>query len=134
MSREQTAAAPPNLPWAAKRERILRPQCTLRPNFYFHAKVSNRQAAGVADGRFIFFDVKEDLLYHHFRSTPHFRSRLELPLQSASRPEDRVRTAIRHTWNAGRDALSPSSPHVDFAQPNSELFLAEEVAEYSPSF
>jgi TetR/AcrR family fatty acid metabolism transcriptional regulator len=91
-----------------KRERILRAAVDVfAQNGYFNAKVSEiAKAAGVADGTiYLYFDGKEDLLITIFREhTRSYLQSLERDLSTISRPEDRMRVAIRHHLETlGRD-------------------------------
>ena len=92
----------------SKRERILRAAVDVfARSGYFTAKVSEiAKAAGVADGTiYLYFDGKEDVLVTIFRE--HARSylqSLERQLAHISRPEERIRVAIRHHLETvGRD-------------------------------
>lgn len=102
--RTATAAALPS----NKRERILRAAIdTFAESGYFNAKVSDiAKAAGVADGTiYLYFSGKEDLLVTMFREhARNYLQSLESALQNASRPEERIRIAIRHHLETlGRD-------------------------------
>ncbi|MGZ4778238.1 MAG: TetR/AcrR family transcriptional regulator [Thermoanaerobaculia bacterium] len=104
MSR-RTAAAPAV---SNKRERILRAAIdTFAESGYFNAKVSDvAKAAGVADGTiYLYFSGKEDLLITMFREhARNYLQSLESALQNISRPEERIRLAIRHHLETlGRD-------------------------------
>src|SRR6478752_1839269 len=103
MSRRALAPAPSN-----KRERILRAAIdTFAESGYFNAKVSDvAKAAGVADGTiYLYFAGKEDLLITMFREhARNYLQSLESALQNISRPEERIRLAIRHHLETlGRD-------------------------------
>src|SRR5215213_6531243 len=92
----------------SKRERILRAAVDVfAQNGYFNAKVSEiAKAAGVADGTiYLYFDGKEDLLITIFREhTRNYLQSLERDLSTISRPEERLRIAIRHHLETlGRD-------------------------------
>ncbi|MGZ7079732.1 MAG: TetR/AcrR family transcriptional regulator [Thermoanaerobaculia bacterium] len=91
-----------------KRERILRAAIdTFAESGYFNAKVSDvAKAAGVADGTiYLYFSGKEDLLITMFREhARNYLQSLESALQNISRPEERIRLAIRHHLETlGRD-------------------------------
>jgi len=138
MPRQQTAAAPPETSTGtSKRERILRAAIDVfAQNGYFNAKVSEiAKSAGVADGTiYLYFDGKEDLLITIFREhTRNFLQSLELQLASVSRPEDRVRTAIRHhleTLGRDRSLAVVSQVELRHSLKFMSLFSQEEVAEY----
>src|SRR2546430_1844097 len=113
----------------SKRERILRAAIDIfAQSGYFNAKVSEiARAAGVADGTiYLYFDGKEDLLTSIFRDhTRNYLQSLERDVANVSRPEERIRIAIRHHLDTlGRDPslanglqtqreLVGSSRHVD---------------------
>src|ERR687885_1569551 len=84
----------------SKRQRILRAAVDVfAQNGYFNAKVSDiAKAAGVADGTiYLYFDGKEDLLVNIFREhTRNYLQSLERELSTISRPDERLRVAIRH--------------------------------------
>jgi len=93
---------------ASKRERILRAAIDVfAQSGYFNAKVSEiAKAAGVADGTiYLYFNGKEDLLVTIFREhTRNYLQSLERELAAISRPEERMRVAIRHHLETlGRD-------------------------------
>src|SRR5881409_4374170 len=87
-------------PTASKRHRILRAATDVfAQSGYFNAKVSEiARAAGVADGTiYLYFDGKEDLLTSIFRDhTRNYLQSLERDVANVSRPEERIRIAIRH--------------------------------------
>lgn len=138
MPRQQAAADPPEtVRGTTKRERILRAAIDVfAQNGYFNAKVSEiAKSAGVADGTiYLYFDGKEDLLITIFREhTRNFLQSLELQLTSVSRPEDRVRTAIRHhleTLGRDRSLAVVSQVELRHSLKFMSLFSQEEVAEY----
>src|SRR6478609_5773208 len=106
----QTTTTPPETAFrgTTKRERILRAAVDVfAQSGYFNAKVSEiAKAAGVADGTiYLYFDGKEDLLVTIFREhTRNYLQSLERDLSTISRPEDRMRVAIRHHLQTlGRD-------------------------------
>lgn len=120
-----------------KRERILRAAVDVfAQNGYFNAKVAEiAKSAGVADGTiYLYFDGKEDLLITIFREhTRNFLQSLELQLTSVSRPEDRIRTAIRHhleTLGRDRSLAVVSQVELRHSLKFMSLFSHEEVAEY----
>ena len=91
-----------------KRDRILRAAIDVfAQSGYFNAKVSDvARAAGVADGTiYLYFDGKEDLLTNIFRDhTRNYLLELERRVAHVSRPEERIRIAIRHHLEAlGKD-------------------------------
>ena len=91
-----------------KRERILRAaKDVFAQSGYFNARVSEiAKAAGVADGTiYLYFDGKEDLLVTIFREhTRNYLESLERDLATISRPDERMRVAIRHHLETlGRD-------------------------------
>src|ERR1700674_2524022 len=103
MARQAEAVQP-----QTKRERILRAATDVfAQNGYFNAKVSDvAKSAGVADGTiYLYFDGKEDILITIFREhTRNYLQSLERDLSTISRPEDRLRVAIRHHMETlGRD-------------------------------
>src|SRR5437763_5776635 len=89
----------------SKRERILRAAVDVfARSGYFNAKVSEiAKAAGVADGTiYLYFDGKEDVLVTIFREqTRSYLQSLERQLADVSRPEERIRIAIRHHLETG---------------------------------
>ena len=99
---------PPIFQGTSKRERILRAAIDVfARSGYFNAKVSEiAKAAGVADGTiYLYFDGKEDVLVTIFREhTRNYLQSLEQQLAEVSRPEERIRIAIRHHLEAvGKD-------------------------------
>src|SRR5213078_5062357 len=103
-----TLATPETGRGTSKRERILRAAIDVfARSGYFNAKVSEiAKAAGVADGTiYLYFDGKEDVLVTIFREqTRSYLQSLERQLADVSRPEERIRIAIRHHLETvGRD-------------------------------
>jgi TetR/AcrR family fatty acid metabolism transcriptional regulator len=102
-------AQPPTLGQGlTKRDRILRAAIdTFAESGYFNAKVSDiARAAGVADGTiYLYFEGKEHLLITMFREhARNYLKSLESELAEVSRPEERIRLAIRHHLETlGRD-------------------------------
>jgi len=130
----QTASQPVQ---RSKRERILRAAVDVfAQNGYFNAKVAEiAKAAGVADGTiYLYFDGKEDLLVTIFRE--HARSyllSLDRELATISRPEDRIRIAIRHHLEAlGRDRALAVVTQVELRHSLKfmSLLSQQEVADY----
>src|SRR6202171_2844902 len=108
MVRQQVTPPETAFRGTSKRERILRAATDVfARNGYFNAKVSEiAKAAGVADGTiYLYFEGKEDLLVTIFREhTRNYLQSLESALQNISRPEERIRLAIRHHLETlGRD-------------------------------
>src|SRR5512142_2783530 len=139
MPRNTTPSAPPDTVFrgTTKRERILRAAVDVfAQNGYFNAKVSEiAKAAGVADGTiYLYFDGKEDLLVTIFRE--HARSylqSLEREIATISRPEDRIRIAIRHHLRAlGRDRALAVVTQVELRHSLKfmSLLSQQEVADY----
>lgn len=138
MARQQ---APPPTETAfrgtTKRERILRAAVDVfAQNGYFNAKVSEiAKAAGVADGTiYLYFDGKEDLLVTIFREhTRGYLQSLERDLSTISRPEDRMRVAIRHHLETlGRDRALAIVSQVELRHSLKfmSLLSQQEVADY----
>lgn len=136
----RTPVAPP-APQAfrgtSKRERILRAAVDVfARNGYFNAKVAEiAKSAGVADGTiYLYFDGKEDLLITIFREhTRNYLQSLDRELASVSRPEDRIRTAIRHHLETlGRDRALAVVSQVELRHSLKfmSLFSQQEVADY----
>jgi TetR/AcrR family fatty acid metabolism transcriptional regulator len=120
-----------------KRERILRAAVDVfAQNGYFNAKVSEiAKAAGVADGTiYLYFDGKEDLLITIFREhTRSYLQSLERDLSTISRPEDRMRVAIRHHLETlGRDRALAIVSQVELRHSLKfmSLLSQQEVADY----
>lgn len=120
-----------------KRERILRAAVDVfAQNGYFNAKVSEiAKAAGVADGTiYLYFDGKEDLLVTIFREhTRSYLQSLERDLSTISRPEDRMRVAIRHHMETlGRDRALAIVSQVELRHSLKfmSLLSQQEVADY----
>ena len=91
-----------------KRERILDAAVRVfaKKGLYATRVSEVAKAAGVADGTiYLYFDGKEDLLITIFREhTRNYLQSLERDLSTISRPEDRMRVAIRHHLETlGRD-------------------------------
>jgi TetR/AcrR family fatty acid metabolism transcriptional regulator len=109
MPRQSAASSTAEIPNPnTKRERILRAAIDVfAQSGYFNAKVSDvARAAGVADGTiYLYFDSKEDLLTNIFRDhTRNYLQELERRVTNVSRPEERIRIAIRHHLEAlGKD-------------------------------
>lgn len=120
-----------------KRERILRAAVDVfAQNGYFNAKVSEiAKSAGVADGTiYLYFDGKEDLLITIFREhTRNYLQSLERDLSTISRPEDRMRVAIRHHMETlGRDRALAIVSQVELRHSLKfmSLLSQQEVADY----
>jgi TetR/AcrR family fatty acid metabolism transcriptional regulator len=120
-----------------KRERILRAAVDVfAQNGYFNAKVSDiAKSAGVADGTiYLYFDGKEDLLITIFREhTRNYLQSLERDLSTISRPEDRLRIAIRHHMETlGRDRALAIVSQVELRHSLKfmSLLSQQEVADY----
>ncbi|HUP48801.1 MAG TPA: TetR/AcrR family transcriptional regulator [Thermoanaerobaculia bacterium] len=120
-----------------KRDRILRAAVEVfARSGYFNARVSDvAKAAGVADGTiYLYFDGKEDLLVTIFREhTRSYLQSLRAGLAGVSRPEDRVRSAIRHHLETlGRDRALAIVCQVELRHSLKfmSLFSQEEVADY----
>jgi len=105
-------------------------------NGYFNAKVSEiAKSAGVADGTiYLYFDGKEDLLITIFREhTRNYLQSLERDLSTISRPEDRIRVAIRHhleTLGHDRALAVVSQVELRHSLKFMSLFSQQEVADY----
>jgi TetR/AcrR family fatty acid metabolism transcriptional regulator len=134
---QQPAAQPTAFQGTSKRERILRAAVDVfARNGYFNAKVSEiAKAAGVADGTiYLYFDGKEDLLVTIFREhTRNYLVSLELQLKDISRPEERIRVAIRHHLETlGRDRALAVVSQVELRHSLKfmNLFSQMEVADY----
>jgi TetR/AcrR family transcriptional regulator, fatty acid metabolism regulator protein len=128
---------PPAFRGTSKRERILRAAVDVfARNGYFNAKVAEiAKSAGVADGTiYLYFDGKEDLLITIFREhTRNYLVSLESALVNVPRPEDRIRTAIRHHLESlGRDRALAVVSQVELRHSLKfmSLFSKEEVADY----
>ena len=139
MARPPVVPAPPPAAFrgTTKRERILRAAVDVfARSGYFNAKVAEiAKAAGVADGTiYLYFDGKEDLLINIFReSTRNFLVSLETHLSQVSRPEDRVRAAVRHHLESlGRDRALAVVSQVELRHSLKfmSLFSKEEVTDY----
>ncbi len=138
MARHTTTSAPPEtFRGTSKRERILRAAIDVfAQNGYFNAKVSEiAKAAGVADGTiYLYFDGKEDLLVTIFREhTRNYLQSLERDLSTISRPEDRIRIAIRHHLESlGRDRALAVVSQVELRHSLKfmSLLSQQEVADY----
>ncbi len=138
MARPTPTATPPEaFRGTAKRERILRAAVDVfARSGYFNAKVSEiAKAAGVADGTiYLYFEGKEDLLITIFREhTRGYLHSLEAHLADVTRPEDRVRVAIRHHLETlGRDRALAVVSQVELRHSLKfmSLFSQEEVADY----
>ena len=135
--RTTTPASPETFKGTSKRERILRAAVDVfAQSGYFNAKVSEiAKSAGVADGTiYLYFDGKEDLLITIFREhTRNFLQSLEKQLATVSRPEDRIRTAIRHhleTLGRDRSLAVVSQVELRHSLKFMSLFSQEEVADY----
>jgi len=120
-----------------KRERILRAAIDVfAQSGYFNAKVADiAKAAGVADGTiYLYFAGKEDLLITIFREhTRSYLESLERDLATISRPEDRIRVAIRHHLETlGRDRALAVVSQVELRHSLKfmSLFSQQEVADY----
>jgi TetR/AcrR family fatty acid metabolism transcriptional regulator len=137
MTRNATAAPPETARATTKRERILRAAIDVfAKNGYFNAKVAEiAKAAGVADGTiYLYFDGKEDLLVTIFREhTRNYLQSLERELAHIRRPEERIRTAIRHHLEAlGRDRNLAIVAQVELRHSLKfmSLLSQQEVADY----
>lgn len=137
MTPTPTATQPTAFRGTTKRDRILRAAVDVfAQNGYFNAKVSEiAKTAGVADGTiYLYFDGKEDLLLTIFREhTRSFLLSLQSQLTSVSRPEDRIRAAIRHhldTLGRDRPLAIVSQVELRHSLKFMSLFSHEEVAEY----
>ncbi|HEX9984898.1 MAG TPA: TetR/AcrR family transcriptional regulator [Thermoanaerobaculia bacterium] len=120
-----------------KRERILRAAVDVFAEYgYFTAKVSQiAKKAGVADGTiYLYFDGKEDLLVTIFREhTRNYLQSLEQQLANVSRPEERLRVAIRHHLETlGRDRALAVVSQVELRHSLKfmSLLSQQEVADY----
>jgi TetR/AcrR family fatty acid metabolism transcriptional regulator len=121
----------------SKRQRILRAAVEVfAENGYFNAKVSEiAKSAGVADGTiYLYFDGKEDILITIFREhTRNFLESLQKQMASVSRPEDRIRTTVRHhleTLGRDRSLAVVSQVELRHSLKFMSLFSQEEVADY----
>src|SRR5882724_4977229 len=121
----------------SKRERILRAATDVfAQNGYFNAKVSDiARAASVADGTiYLYFDGKEDLLTSIFREhTRNYLQSLERDVANVSRPEERIRIAIRHHLETlGRDRSLAIVAQVELRHSLKFMTLLsqQEVADY----
>ncbi|HEX9160199.1 MAG TPA: TetR/AcrR family transcriptional regulator [Thermoanaerobaculia bacterium] len=139
MPRQPATTAPPTGAFrgTTKRERILRAAVDVfAQNGYFNAKVSEiAKAAGVADGTiYLYFDGKEDLLITIFREhTRNYLQSLERDLSTISRPEDRMRVAIRHhleTLGRDRPLAIVSQVELRHSLKFMSLLSQQEVADY----
>jgi TetR/AcrR family fatty acid metabolism transcriptional regulator len=139
MPRQSATTTPPETTFrgTSKRERILRAAIDVfAQSGYFNAKVSEiAKAAGVADGTiYLYFDGKEDLLITIFREhTRSYLESLERDLATISRPEDRIRVAIRHHLETlGRDRALAVVSQVELRHSLKfmSLFSQQEVADY----
>ncbi len=138
MARHTTTSAPPEtFRGTSKRERILRAAIDVfAQNGYFNAKVSEiAKAAGVADGTiYLYFDGKEDLLVTIFREhTRNYLQSLERDLSTISRPEDRIRIAIRHhlqSLGSDRSLAVVSQVELRHSLKFMSLLSQQEVADY----
>jgi TetR/AcrR family transcriptional regulator, fatty acid metabolism regulator protein len=139
MPRQQSSPTPTETAFrgTTKRERILRAAVDVfAQNGYFNAKVSEiAKAAGVADGTiYLYFDGKEDLLVTIFREhTRSYLQSLERDLSTISRPDDRMRVAIRHHLQTlGRDRALAIVSQVELRHSLKfmSLLSQEEVADY----
>ena len=135
--RTTTPPTPETFKGTSKRERILRAAVDVfAQSGYFNAKVSEiAKSAGVADGTiYLYFDGKEDLLITIFREhTRNFLQSLQGQLTSVSRPEDRIRTAVRHhleTLGRDRSLAVVSQVELRHSLKFMSLFSQEEVADY----
>ena len=133
-----TSPLPPEIArGTTKRDRILRAAVEVfARSGYFNAKVSEiARAAGVADGTiYLYFDGKEDLLVTIFREhTRTYLESLRAHLAAVSRPEDRLRSAIRHHLETlGRDRALAVVYQVELRHSLKfmSLFSQQEVADY----
>ncbi|HEX7150656.1 MAG TPA: TetR/AcrR family transcriptional regulator [Thermoanaerobaculia bacterium] len=121
----------------SKRERILRAAVDVfAEHGYFNAKVAQiAKTAGVADGTiYLYFDGKEDLLITIFREhTRNYLQSLEQQLANVSRPEERLKTAIRHHLETlGRDRALAVVSQVELRHSLKfmSLLSQQEVADY----
>lgn len=147
MPRQQTSSSTPATPETdaptaftkgnSKRERILRAAVDVfAEHGYFNAKVAQiAKAAGVADGTiYLYFDGKEDLLITIFREhTRHYLHTLEQAMANINRPEDRLRTAVRHHLETlGRDRALAVVSQVELRHSLKflSLFSQQEVRDY----
>jgi TetR/AcrR family fatty acid metabolism transcriptional regulator len=138
MARQSSPTATPETARiTSKRERILRAATDVFAlNGYFNAKVTDiAKAAGVADGTiYLYFDGKEDLLITIFREhTRNYLQSLERDLSAISRPEDRIRVAIRHhleTLGRDRSLAIVSQVELRHSLKFMSLFSQQEVADY----
>lgn len=139
MPRQQPTATSEKIAFhgTTKRERILRAAVDVfAQNGYFNAKVSDvAKSAGVADGTiYLYFDGKEDLLVTIFREhARNYLQSLERDLSTISRPEDRLRVAIRHHMETlGRDRALAIVSQVELRHSLKfmSLLSQQEVADY----
>ncbi|HUP45912.1 MAG TPA: TetR/AcrR family transcriptional regulator [Thermoanaerobaculia bacterium] len=138
MARSPSSTPTENLPrTASKRDRILRAAVDVfARSGYFNAKVSEiAKTAGVADGTiYLYFDGKEDLLITIFREhTRNYLQSLQAQLAAVSRPEDQLRSTIRHHLESlGRDRALAVVYQVELRHSLKfmSLFSQEEVADY----
>jgi TetR/AcrR family transcriptional regulator, fatty acid metabolism regulator protein len=139
MPRQSSTITPPETAFrgTSKRERILRAAVDVfAQNGYFNAKVSEiAKSAGVADGTiYLYFDGKEDLLITIFREhTRNYLQSLERSLATISRPEERIRVAIRHHLETlGRDRALAVVSQVELRHSLKfmSLLSQQEVADY----
>jgi TetR/AcrR family transcriptional regulator, fatty acid metabolism regulator protein len=139
MPRQQSSTTPTETAFrgTTKRERILRAAVDVfAQNGYFNAKVAEiAKAAGVADGTiYLYFDGKEDLLITIFREhTRSYLQSLERDLSTISRPDDRMRVAIRHHLQTlGRDRALAIVSQVELRHSLKfmSLLSQQEVADY----
>lgn len=139
MPRQQPAVTSEKIAFqgTTKRERILRAAVDVfAQNGYFNAKVSDvAKSAGVADGTiYLYFDGKEDLLVTIFREhARNYLQSLERDLSTISRPEDRLRVAIRHHMETlGRDRALAIVSQVELRHSLKfmSLLSQQEVADY----
>lgn len=137
MPRQQVTPAGAAFRGTSKRERILRAAIDLfAASGYFNAKVSDiAKAAGVADGTiYLYFDGKEDLLITIFREhTRSYLQSLNRDLSTISRPDERMRVAIRHHLETlGRDRALAIVSQVELRHSLKfmSLLSQQEVADY----
>ena len=139
MARASTASQtqPDTFRGTSKRERILRAAVDVFAQAgYFNAKVSEiAKAAGVADGTiYLYFDNKEDVLITIFREhTKHYIDSLKRELANINRPEDRIRTTIRHhleTLGNDRALAVVSQVELRHSLKFMKGFSQQEVADY----
>lgn len=137
MSRQPSSSTDVAFRGTSKRERILRAAIDVfAQNGYFNAKVAEiAKAAGVADGTiYLYFEGKEDLLITIFREhTRSYLQSLERDLAAFSRPEDRLRVAIRHhleTLGRDRSLAIVSQVELRHSLKFMSLLSQQEVADY----